>query len=289
MSFMHFKLFWLIAAVISVSTFAAEPQPAVEPYQRFSSNEPNYFVGAWDNGDDWHMEFNLSIKYALWPPQASRHKLLFVYNGTYDFYLNSRDSAPIISRRQNIAPVYQYALGADPNRPEYEFRAGWYHESNGQTIETAEEYQDAGEFARDQVSRGWDYLGLEYRSPFFAGMRQHFDLRVFCDCQGWGSQDREDSIFWTSVNEQPKINDYDGIRWIMGDFELPADFGNLRLELKTGNRDFDALGNISGKFVFSDFLGFPLNIFYFSGYGRELSSYHERNQFIGIGIEMESF
>lgn len=258
-------------------------------YTRFSSNEPNYFVGAWDNHDDLHLEFNLSMKYALWPPKASKHKLLFVYNGTCDFYLQSRDSSPIISRRQNVGPAYQYTIGDDPNLPEYEFRVGWYHESNGQTIDNAVDYIEAGEFARDRVSRGWDYLGLEYMSPLLGGLRQHFDFRLFCDCQGWGAEDREDEIFWQTLTDQPKINDYDGIRWAINEINLPANFGTLRMELKAGNRYFAALGNISSKFVFSEFLGFPLNIFYFTGYGREVGSYHERNQYLGVGIEMQSF
>ncbi len=263
--------------------------PENTTYSRFSSNEPNYFVGAWDNGGDWHLEFNLSIKYALWPPTASKHKLLFIYNGTYDFYMESRDSSPVISRRQNVGPAYQYALGGTPDLPEYEFRAGWYHESNGQTINNDIDYQAAGEFAIDRVSRGWDYLGLSYMSPLFADLRQHLDLRFYCDCQGWGARPREDEIFWEALAEQPKVNDFDGIRWTINDIELPGNFGILRMELKTGNRNISALGNISGKFVFSDFLGFPLNIFYSTGYGREMSTYHERNSYVGVGIEMQSF
>jgi len=91
------------------------------------------------------------------------------------------------------------------------------------------------------------------------------------------------------LTDQSKINDYDGIRWTINEINLPANFGTLRMELKAGNRNFSALGNVSSKFVFSEFLGFPLNIFYFTGYGREIGSYHERNQYLGIGIEMQSF
>lgn len=288
---MKYIIAGVFVCLASTSLSAAEGNDATEnsSYARFSSNEPNYFVGAWDNHDDWHMEFNLSVKYALWPPAASKHKLLFIYNGTYDFYLKSRDSSPVISRRQNVGSAYQYTVGDNPNLPDYEFRAGWYHESNGQTINNAADYIAAGEFAKDRVSRGWDYLGLEYMSPFLGNLRQHLDFRIFCNCQGWGAEKREDEIFWQTLTDEPKINDYDGVRWTINEINLPADFGTLRMELKTGNRNFSALGNISSKFVFSDFLGFPLNIFYFTGYGREIGSYHERNQYLGVGIEMQSF
>ncbi len=118
------------------------------------------------------------------------------------------------------------------------------------------EFQEAGEYAQDRVSRGWDYLGLEYKSPFLSNLQQHLDLRFYCDCQGWGAVEKEDSIFWVSHNQQAKINDYDGIRWIVGGIKLPSKLGQLRMELKTGNRNLEAIGNLSGKFFFQIFLVF---------------------------------
>jgi outer membrane phospholipase A len=68
-----------------------------------------------------------------------------------------------------------------------------------------------------------------------------------------------------------------------------GEFADLRVEFKADNRDFSALGNISAKIVLSNFWKTPLSLIYFNGYGREVSSYHERNSYVGIGIEIKSF
>jgi EAL domain-containing protein (putative c-di-GMP-specific phosphodiesterase class I) len=80
------------------------------------------------------------------------------------------------------------------------------------------------------------------------------------------------------------ICDYDGIRWTLEALDYLGEFADLRVEFKAGNRDFSALGNISAKIVLSNFWKTPLSLIYFNGYGREVSSYHERNSYVGIGI-----
>jgi outer membrane phospholipase A len=283
------KFFLAICCVLIFSTnsLAAEP-PDNSRYFRYSTNEPNYFIFAKDNHDESHLEFNLSVK-VEWGPSHWKQRMISVYNGTYDFYLAARDSSPVISRRQNVAPfVYQNTMLVDSEGVGHEFRLGWYHESNGQTIDNVTDYNNAGEFARDEVSRGWDYFGADHILKT-QSWKHHLDLRFYCDCQGFGAEEREDEIFWRSINEQPHINDFDGIRWTLEDLNYLGEFANLRLELKAGNRDFSALGNISAKFVLSNVWKSPFSIIYFNGYGREVSSYHERNSYVGIGIEVKSF
>lgn len=278
----------IVVVLLSSANLMAAEDNSNSEYFRYSTNEPNYFIFAKDNHDDFHLEFNLSVKIE-YGPSYWNHKLISIYNGTYDFYLESRDSSPIISRRQNVAPIaYQYTSDATQNTSAYEFRLGWYHESNGQTIDNIVDYNSAGEFAGDEVSRGWDYVGVDYFSEFY-GLDQHLDFRFYCDCQGFGAEDREDEIFWENVIEQPHINDFDGIRWSLEGLNYLGDFADIRVEFKTGNRDFSALGNISTKIVLSNLWVTPLSLVYFNGYGREVSTYHERNSYLGIGIEVKSF
>ncbi len=146
---------------------------------RLQSEDPNYFVYASpiDNGeldgDDPHVEFYLSIQYPfhlwenarLWQPDH----LVAVYNGLYDFYMipgKRYDSAPVLSRRQNPGAALEWDAGSGGR-----VRLGYFHESNGQTIDAddgaaayaRELLQGGREYALSQISRGWDYADVRYR------------------------------------------------------------------------------------------------------------------------------
>ena len=257
-------------------------------FKKLRSNEPNYFVLAKDNHDDWHLEFNLSIQYPL-HSFNDQNDLLLIYNGTYDFYFGTRSSSPVISRRQNPGLAMHHDFDTS-DQQSAQLRVGWYHESNGQIIETKEEY-DNREFAQDYVSRGWDYLGLNYYF-YLWGTKQELDLRLFCDCQAVGLDDgREDDVFWASVDEQPNINDYDGIRWKLdfGELRFGSNrFVKPRLEFKMGNRELNSLENFSTKLTLYELFypKSPFTVFYFNGYGKEIASYNDRNSYIGFGFEL---
>lgn len=92
-------------------------------------------------------------------------------------HLGTRDSSPVVSKRFN--PVL---LGARFNRDPHNtklnefFDVVYAHESNGQSIASRETYNDiyaaylrsendpvkAEHIARDNISRGWDYVGVRY-------------------------------------------------------------------------------------------------------------------------------
>ena len=60
-----------------------------------------------------------------------------------------------------------------------------------------------------------------------------------------------------------------------------------RLQLQGGTSDWDALGTISSRFS----LGFALGdtrllVFYHNGYGKDLSTYHIRTNYFGVGLEL---
>ena len=154
-----------------------------------------------------HAEFYLSIKYPFLLPENTNplqpDRLDLIHNSLYDFYVleNDRyDSAPIISRRQN--PGLNLYWDFEDNR---EFALGYFHESNGQTLNSEdgseayyEEVEQGGtEYALTQVSRGRDYLNFRYKksggeaSPW----NSHLEYRQFLTRQGAGLSDTEDQIF----------------------------------------------------------------------------------------------
>lgn len=310
---------------------------------RLSSNKPNFFgfahpITKGDLEDDRHIELNISIKYPLVETKLENFKkngpdswqrtrkiapnrVFFVYNGRYDFYLfdtGRYTSAPIISRHQNPGVAAEWDLFDGNNSAAIikRFRFGYFHESNGQTLNDAAKFDaeknepkvnvdpiepKGTEYALAQVSRGWDYLQLRYEqsskdlelSTEGRWWRYDVEVRYFFDWQGFGSSDREDDIFWELVDKQPKISEYDGLRGVVA-YAIPlkgrvgpVDQLLFRGEFKTGVNGFKALKHFGGKLS----LGVKawntrFSIFYFNGYGKELSTYHLRTQYFGVGLEL---
>lgn len=255
----------------------------------------------------------------LWLSRVS-----FVYSGLYDFYMLDSDryeSAPIISRRQNPGIVFEFDLRRDSSGSVTDsLQINWFHESNGQSLDLeerdnpADEDKDGNgrndgidefyrqvdiggkEYALAQISRGWDYAELVYNKNFAGSF---FDkdwylfearLRFYCDCQAAGAfSEREDRVFWEPVKEQPKIGDFDGLRLKYEVTNHP--FGAhlpllVRGEFKTGIKVDKLFDNNSVRLSLN--LGtarFWWSLFYFNGYGKEVSTYHLRTRYVGLGFE----
>jgi len=303
-----------------------------EVKRKLSANRPNYiaaFTSPTQNSlrDDNHIEFYLSQKYPLFSGWLQRRRyddiealepkivkpwmpdaLYLIYNGLYDFYFyesNRYESSPVISRQQNPGLALEWSL-EDPTE---RFRLGWFHESNGQSLEkSSREGDDFGrdifnqrlqrhgeDFALSVVSRGWDYASVRYEKRWEDSIAQRnedwysfsVEYRWFCDCQAIVS-DKEDDIWWEPGNED-KIRDFDGLR-LTG--EKGIHLGQLdllgRLELKNGLYSWDAMSNFTWKLsLVTGLENFQLAAFYFDGYGKEPSTYHLRTRYFGIGVELK--
>lgn len=262
--------------------------------RHLTGNAPSYFVHAFD--DESHEEFYISIKNPLfsrslaWMDRyfSGKKIIYFAYNGKFDFFLNSRFSAPVISRGQNPGLFFENEYEGRDGFSIKSLRLGWYHESNGQHIETQETFLIT-ENAEDFVSRGWDYLGLDFK---FSNNRENaFDLylrgRVFCDCQGFGLiEGKEDQIFWKTVTEQPDVRDFNGLSTIFN--YAYADYIRVFSIFRFGTARLEALENISYKVgaTLGSYFDIPLTVFYFKGYGKEIAFYHEKGEYWGLGLEL---
>lgn len=273
--------------------------------------------------DELHGEFYLSLKYSVLEKAFVNKpylpdRLSFVYNGLYDFYMLKSDryeSAPIISRRQNPGLVFEFDLSDSGGKVTEWLYINWFHESNGQTIDFAgEDANNNGiddgvdefnrqeriggkEFALAKVSRGWDYGEFVYGrgakgsndAAVPGWWRWQANIRLYCDCQAAGVHaGREDRIFWEPVKEQPVIGDYDGIRFLWEQtfepfFTHPIMY---RIEYKTGVKKDSAFQYNTAKLTLNVAVARAwLSLFYFNGYGKELSTYHLRTNYVGIGFE----
>lgn len=271
----------------------SDPTKSNELIRKLRGNEPSYFVYAKDNDDSFdHIEFYLSVEYPML--EGAMHKcfgsntdLYFNYNGKYDFYINKdRYSSPVISRRQNPGIMIKHSFSESLSGLK-SIKAGYFHESNGQTIDTMAEYSST-ENGGDFVSRGWDYIPLEFKFEFpekLNGLTFFLKGRYFLDKQFFNI-DKEDTVFWDKTDDS-KIEDYAGIsliirsqtvvndRWYMKGLKLAAIY-------RTGYTDFNLSQRYEATFRAFDI---PLYIFYFSGYGTEISTYQERGYTWGLGVE----
>lgn len=296
---------------------------------RLSADEPNYFVYATpiddDIDDDRHLEFFLSLKYPLvdqwfkdlqddfkrkgtdigdFQNAVTPDRMLLHYSGLYDFYAvdtDRYDSAPVISRRQNPGVSFEY----DYSEGRKTLRVGWFHESNGQQMESDElerflqnREEEGEDYALATVSRGWDYAmirwasnSLLYEDPLDREWFNYaIETRFYCDCQGFGFVDgREDAIWWEE-DTSTEITDFDGLR-VMAERSFLVDAVSdisldARLDLQTGLES--SFGQyLSGRLTLgAKFDNLRLTAFYFNGYGRDLSTYHLRTEYAGFGLEL---
>ena len=303
----------------ALSVNATERLPGIganELGRKLTGYEPSYFSAAFDDEDN-HFEFSVSVKYPMdedvewlrriFGGEAGDIKAYFAYTGAYDFFLLSdengpRASAPVVSRLQNPGLFYkrEFFDYADADQGLMSLAVGWFHESNGQQIDGDNNalFNSLDPLIRsDYVSRGWDYLGidLKYHYDDLAGYGEDLDfytrLRAFCDCQGFGAIDgREDDVTVFTGRNDHDIGDFDGLRLIVN-HRLSPRF-TYSLHYRTGLRDNNAFRHSSWRYqvTFKSswkwIKDIPWNIFYFDGYGSNISTYHIKDSYLGIGIQM---
>lgn len=265
--------------------------------------EQSYFVYA-DDGVDEHVEFKISVKYPLdkevsWLNNllGGDNKVYFAYTGKFDFFIFSdegigRDSAPVVSRIQNPGLFVSHKFNDHGNNDGFEsVSVGWFHESNGQQISDNATFTNTVN-ASDYVSRGWDYLSVDtmYRKNnfwFFDGyVNVYAQLRFICGCQGGGIIDgKEDDIRILGGAETADVRDFDGLRLNVENYaNHELQYG---VQLRTGFVNESAFDNWSYRLEISYRVkNIPFTLFYFNGYGENISTYHIKNDYIGFGIKM---
>lgn len=262
--------------------------------------EPTYLVYAFDEED--HIEFKISVKYPLldttigWFGKwiGGSNQLYFSYTGKYDFFVLSdekvRPSAPVISRLQNPGLFITNSRPASSDGGLEKISLGWFHESNGQQIQDNQTFMNTPN-ASDYVSRGWDYLGMDmkFRSldPWYTSgsVNYYVRLKLFCNCQGFGAiSGKEDDITIFGGTRTAEISDYDGFRFIIDNYA--NDRWHYGINLRTGTSSSEAFRNISFRIEMTYRLSnVPIKLFYFNGYGKDISTYHIKDEYFGLGFE----
>ncbi len=263
--------------------------------------------------DDTQLEVHYSFKYRLSDERLihsikHNNELYLSYTGKFDFYWTpggaSRESSPVINRLNN--PELHYQVNLKPKfspglfvHRSIDFALG--HESNGQSIDNLASFNDQGVYALDYVSRGWDYLSLNYqfevnnkedcRYVEWSCISGELYLRSFFE-DGPFQGEIEDEIFWDPT-VSARIEDYDGLRLTLGK-EHSSGINNFPtrgfwLTYRTGiantgdNNSFTL--NLRKEVSFFG-IKLPLYLKYFNGYGSELVSYHRKDKILMLGLQL---
>ena len=302
----------------------AYQEPAVRG-SRLTAYEPNMVGWSFDENDvnEGYLDALISLKYpflhdGFYAPDAAILNPFFAFTGRFSQYIESRDSSPVIGKRFNPKFFLRHWLDSGSY-----VDLGYAHESNGQSITTEEAYlrerddfvaegQDP-EFARDYISRGWDYLSLDWRKDWrpkarFLGEGQltsYLNFKYFLD-DGLLQGEPEESNEWEGdgVNRR---KEYDGVSFTVkyefgkalclgGDTGADALYGTsssicLSKIAWRQTSGYDGLfeNNTSRLELTASLLDIPFTLWGQRGYNSDLVDYYRRVDSWGLALELRSF
>lgn len=315
------------AAVAEDESSVATRQQVMAQHSTLTGHEPTRLMARTDSDDisDYFMDFTVSLKYPLFQHSTLLNEAystisrgvdrltgnengLFIqpylsFTGRFSQYIGSRESAPVVARRFNPALFVRTWSSANSY-----LDIGLAHESNGQQIDTEASYQravqaylDAGEsalnadaYARDGISRGWDYSFMEWRKEWDLQLATRLQLRHYLS-DGPMQNGIEEYYTWEDdgYRNRPR-QQYDGIR-LAFDYDFGGSrclsgnsficFQRLTLSQETGySNPFD--NNTTTLELTTNFFGLPIQLWTRSGYNSDLVDYYNYSHSWGLGIEL---
>lgn len=324
------QLLPVLALMVTATISEANPtslmrQRVIAQNSGLTSHEPNRLLGRTDSDDvsSLFMDFTVSSKYPVLPnsrainnaydslteameyfiPGNSEYYMqpYLAFTGRFSQYIGSRESSPVVARRFN--PELFYRLWSDTNTW---FDIGIGHESNGQRVDTVEAYRLEGLdyelndepawYARDSLSRGWDYNMLTWQSNWNERLGTRVKLRHFLSDGLLQGQPEEYNTWEDGGTRNRPRHQYDGIsldfqynfresRCLLGN--IPVCFRRVQLTQETGySKAFD--NNTTTLELTSNFFGLPIQLWARSGYNSDLVDYYRYSNSWGLGIELMS-
>lgn len=288
--------------------------------------EPNTVGFTKDSDDRAFMDFKLSVRVQLFPATftdwfGSNSATYFAYTGRLAQYLGTRDSSPVVGKRFNPQVFYRYwykpCHGAK-DCPDSYVDFSYAHESNGQSINTLDELNAAkaaeaakpngnASFAYDQISRGWDYLSVKWKSDklvekgsqmsngetarFDFDLSSYVGLKYFLSNGLLQGKPEQFDPSWETDPEGKNRNRVDGldlmlkgiVYWgenaatkyamiLTTGYVKPFQYTTVRFELGVKLRDI-----------------LPLTLWVQDGYNSDLAQYYKKVHSFGLNVELGSF
>ncbi|MDR2212965.1 MAG: hypothetical protein LBE21_04995 [Pseudomonadales bacterium] len=311
--------------IASIST----RQEVMAQHSFLTSYEANRLMARYDSNEisGAYMDFTLSVKNPLFQNSSvlnsfyqgiangvdaltQRENGLYIqpylaFSGRFSQYISNRESAPVLARRFNPS-LFMRAWSSNNSYLDL----GFAHESNGQSIDNQANFdreilsylesgatqEEAFAFARDEISRGWDYSFLAWRKAWHQRFATRLQLRHYHHggpLQGGA----EEYNPWEGDGEQLRPRrQYDGV--LLGlEYDFTRSrclegfsficFQKLSLTQETGySRMFE--NNTTTLEFTSNFFGLPIQLWGRSGYVGNLVDYYDYSTSWGLGFELLS-
>lgn len=290
-----------------------------------TSHEPSRLMARHDSDDSsgTYMDFKLSSKHPVLPnatllnaaydgvtntmerfvPGQDEYflQLYLAFNGRFSQYIGSRESSPVVARRFNPELFYRF-WSSETNFMDI----GIAHESNGQRIATETSLIDEGnayeangeprEYARDSLSRGWDYASINWQRSWNENLVTQLRLRHYWTNGPLQGRAEEYNLWEDGGTVLKPRRQYDGVnldlqynfnqsRCLLGN--LPICFRRLQLTQETGYAAMFENNTTTMEFT-TDFFGLPIQLWARSGYNSDLVDYYRYSTSWGVGIELNS-
>lgn len=290
----------------------------VQAESRFSAHRPNYgfyrsdSLGESEGGG--HLEYNFSTRYKIssfgdeinGSEDRKRWSAYLAYTGRFDFFLESRDSSPVINRLNNPELLIRRHKRSNEEIFHY-IQFAYGHESNGQQTNSQELFDsDIRVNRNDFISRGWDYISIEanynrYWKQDKGNCNESYNCTQFWFTfkgilsDGIAQGAIEDTIFIPDRPADDDIRNYDGLQAVIShEWERDKKFFDefeVSLKIITGSRG--PFENITGELQLRGTtspvpffnLGIPLYFVYRNGYLEEIADYSLRTEFTALGLK----
>ena len=311
-------------------TQTVKAEDASEHFLMLQAHEPNTVGYRNDSNDVEFMEFKISLRYPLFHRGIYEGKnslsfglpyFYFAFTGEWGQYLGTRDSSPVISKRFNPLLFGRYWLN---NSHDYIDLTFYGHESNGQSVNTFNLYRvqqleivaagDDPEFARDYISRGWDYVGFEWKKGHLFNdpkWSSYLKFKYFLD-SGLMQKDIEDYNPWEQygracesensnewlnpnckkANKDNERQNFDGITWLLRNdihYENSWIQGNKLAMLYTTGYGAPFKNNTIRLEFTTVIVNLPIMLWGQSGYNSDLADYYEKVDSFGVAFELNNF
>lgn len=312
--------------------------------------EPNQVGYTLDEDDDGFLDFTFSAMFALHPRKAdeqttvpagtalfesyTKPSLYFAANLRAGQYIGTRPSSPVLGKRFNpLLALRVWGRQADRVKSDDNFiELAYGHESNGQFISSEARFRDqrgvylrdALEFAsadalelsrrqaRDNISRGWDYVGATYardwsatlptlmrRLPFWNETQATISVKARANyylSKGLAQGEAEEYNSWENDPEGKARKRVDGLsmRWAMSTSN-PANASGQKppdrhyaLTYTTG---YDQPFRYNTVKIEAGLVAFrlPVMVWYRYGYNSDLVDYYKRDQSVGVMLSFWEF
>lgn len=289
-----------------------------------TSHEPNTMFARTDSGDEsqFYMDATLSVKYPIFKPvieavarkfdvdpESHTPRLYLAFSTRFSQYIASRKSSPVVARRYNpelFLRVWRDGSRGRTNPSYWDF--GYGHESNGQRISDLSALQlaeanalaagDPANSARERISRGWDYVSIdwnkEWNTPFLPNLDGRtetlIEYRHYLD-NGLLQGKPEEYNVWEGDGAGAKTRDYYSGLKLSLQYDLTniacsgfVCFNRVQLTHETGYaKPFK--NNTTNLELSTELLGLPFYIWGRSGYNNDLADYYKYSNSWGIGLE----